>query len=313
MATEPQSQSERDVLTLLLNRTTDSQLYDLGKSALNLFLYTSAYLALVAVAEVVIVTELLSLPLTAAPAVAGLLTFAVYGNDRISDLETDAVSAPRRTAYVRRYKDILYVLAALSYGLAVALAVLGGPLAFALSLLPGAIWLLYAQDWLPSIGTNVRRLKEVAVLSSALVAGAWALVIVFLPLAFAGASLTPAAGIVFLFFFLATFVNTEIPNVRDMEGDRQIGVDTLPTLFGVRRTRHLLYGICVLTAVILGGAVAADLLSPVSAGVLVLSLACLAAVTFCLGRVDDEDGLSIAAECTRLPALLLVALTLLGH
>jgi 4-hydroxybenzoate polyprenyltransferase len=294
-----------------LNRTTDSQLHAFGKSAWHLFIYTSAYLALVAVAEVVIVTELLSLPLTMAPAVAGLLTFAVYGNDRIADLETDALAAPRRTAFVSRYKGILYVLASLCYGLAVALSVLGGPVAFALSLLPGTVWILYAQNWVPNVGIKVRRLKEVAVLNSALVAGAWSLVIVGLPVAFAGASLTPAVGVLFTFFFLATFVNTEIPNVRDVEADRKIGVETLPTLVGVRRTRHLLYGITILTTATVLGAASVDLLSLVAAGVLVVSLACLTAVVACLGRVGTEDRLSLAAECTRLPVLLILTLHVL--
>lgn len=313
MATDPQSQADHEVLPLSSNRSRQTQLYALGKSAWNLFVYTAAYLALVAVAEVVVVTELLSLPLTAAPVVAGLLTFAVYGNDRIADLETDAVAAPRRTVYVRRYRDVLYVLAALCYGLAVALAVLGGPVAFALSLLPGAVWLLYAQEWVPNVGVTVRRLKEVAVLSSVLVAGAWSLVIVLLPVAFAGGSLTPAVGVVFVFFFLATFVNTEIPNVRDMEADRRIGVETLPTLFGVRRTRHLLYGITVLTAGVLAVALAVGVLPSLPAVALAVSLACLGAVVAGLGRVEDVDALSLAAECTRLPVLVLLILPVVVH
>lgn len=312
MATDPQSQHEHDVLPLSSNRTNQSKLHAIGKSAWNLFIYTSAYLALVAVAEVVVVTELLGLPMTTAPVVAGLLTFAVYGNDRIADLETDAISAPRRTAYVRQYKEVLYVLASLCYGLAVALAVLGGPAAFTLSLLPGAVWILYAQDWVPNLGVTFRRLKDIAVVNSVLVAGAWSLVIVFLPVAFAGGAITPGVGVVFLFFFLATFVNTEIPNVRDVEGDRRIGVDTLPTVFGVRRTRHLLYGVTVLTAAVVGGAVAVGLLDLFAASALVVSLGCLAAVVAGLGRVENVDGLSIAAECSRLPVLVFLVLPLVG-
>ena len=313
MATDPQTKADHEVLSTSSHHSRQTKLYALGKSAWNLFVYTAAYLALVAVAEVVVVTELLSLPLTAAPVVTGLLTFAVYGNDRIADLETDAVAAPRRTAYIRQYRDVLYVLAALCYGLAVALAVLGGPVAFTLSLLPGAVWLLYAQDWIPNVGVTVRRLKEVAVVSSVLVAGAWSLVVVFLPVAFAGAPVTPAVGVVFVFFFLATFVNTEIPNVRDVEADRRIGVETLPTLFGVRATRHLLYAVTALTGAVLVGAVAGGVLSVLTAGTLAVGLACLGAVVAGLGRVENVDHLSIAAECTRLPVLVLLLLPVIGH
>lgn len=311
MATQPQTPSE-ERRPLQLNRPVQTRLASFGRQVLDFFVYTSAYLALVATAETLIVTELLSLPLSPAPVVAGLLTFAVYGNDRLTDLETDALSAPMRTAYVRRYRGILYVLAAVSYGLAVAIAVLGGPLAFGLALLPGAVWLLYARDWVPSLGVDVRRLKEILILNSMLVAVAWSLVIVFLPLAFVDAAVTPTAGVVFLFFVMATFVNTEIPNVRDMEGDREIGVATLPVVFGVRRTRYVLYGVTLLTAVVLGGAVVSDVMSLAPASVLVGCLACLSAVICCLGRVRNAGTLAIAAECTRLPALALLVLPLFG-
>ncbi|MDS0259763.1 UbiA family prenyltransferase [Haloarcula sp. S1CR25-12] len=308
MATNPQNKTNDS--TTVPTSQLRNRLYRLGKPVRDFLLFSSAYLALIAMAEVLIVTKLLSLPLSPAVLVAGLLTFAVYGNDRVADVETDEKTAPGRAAFVKRYNRMLYALSALAYGLAVALAVLGGPAAFALALLPGVVWIVYAQDWLPSFG-QVKRLKQVFILNSVLVAGAWALVIVFLPIAFAGAAITPAAGVVFVFFFLAAFISVEVPNVRDLAGDREIGVKTLPVVLGIRGTRYFLYSVAGLGVAIVATAYVTDILGWAAAAGLMLSLVILLGITVCLGRTDNNSALTITAECSRLPMLALVIVPLL--
>lgn len=259
--------------------------------------YGSAYLALIAMAEGIIATALLSLPLNAAPVVVGLVTFAVYTNDRLADADTDAVSNPRQAAYVRRNRDILYVLASLAYGLAVALSVLGGPMALVITLIPGLFWVLYASNWIPEIGLHFQRLKEVLIVNSVVVALAWAATLTFLPLAFANASFTPTTALVFAYFFLRSFVDTEIPNVRDIEGDRAIDVATMPIVFGVRRTRHALYGIDLLTVTLVGYAALTGYLPGFLVPALFVGLIYSLGVTSLVGRVGDGERLAIATEC----------------
>lgn len=313
MPTDAQPPGKQPGIESVKNRSLITKLSTLTRSVRNLLLYSSVYLAIIAMAEVVLVSELLALPLTPAPVVAGLLTFAVYGNDRLADLETDAKTAPARTAFVRRYQDGFYVLAAIAYGLAVALSVLGGPLSFGLSLLPGVVWILYACDWLPSLPSGTQRLKDIFLLNSTLVAVAWALVIVCLPLTYVGAPASPTVGVVFLFFVLATFVNTEIPNVRDREGDSEIGVRTLPVVIGVRRTIYILYGITSLTAVLVSVAFVANVVNLKEAAVLVASLLFIGGVIFCLNRIENDGALAVAAECSRLPAFVIVVFPLLSQ
>ena len=291
--------------TTVAGRSVRARLYRFGGRLKRALLFSSAYLAVIAVAEVLIVTELLSLPLTPAPVVAGLLTFAVYGSDRVADVDADETTRPVRTAFVKRYHRLLYSLSALAYGLAVALAVLGGPIAFALALVPGAAWVCYAQDWLPFAG-GIKRLKQVFILNSVLVAGAWALVVVFLPLAFADASVTPTAGVVCLIFFLATFVDVEIPNVRDRAGDQEIDIRTLPVVFGVRGTRYALYGVTTLAAAVAVTAYVDELFTWPETMWPLVSLLYLTGVVAGIGRVDNSGRLTIAAECSRLPMLVLV-------
>lgn len=289
--------STASVCRSLLDRVSAST-----ERARNALVYSSAYLSLIAMAEVLIVSTLLSLPLTPAAIVVGLVVFAVYANDRIADAETDAVSNPGQAAFVKRHRGVLYVLAAGAYGLAVALSVLGGPIALAITLLPGALWICYATDWVPGDGAYVHRLKDLFLVNTMVVALAWAVTLTFLPLTFADGVLTPSTAVVFAYFFLRVFTNTEIPNVRDVEGDRAIGVLTIPVVFGVDRTRRILLGIDCCTASLVVLAVRIDSLTPVAGLALLAGVGYSLGVTSLIGRVENDRLLAKAAECEYLVA-----------
>ena len=260
-------------------------------------MYSSAYLAFVAMVYVAIVMVLLGLPPNLAPVVGGLVTFAIYANDRLVDVEADAATNPQRSAFVRRHRDELYALAAVAYGLAVALSVLGGPITLVVTLMPGVFWVLYATDWIPGVWFHVRRLKEVLVVNSAVVAFAWAASAILLPIGYTDAPLTPAAGFVFAYFFLRSFANSEIPNVRDVEADRAVGVSTLPVVFGVERTRRMLYGVDLLTAGIVGYAGFTGHLPALPVAALLVGVGYSLVVTAFVGRVEEVGLLALAAEC----------------
>ena len=274
-----------------------ASLTTVGESIGNALVYSSAYLAFVAMVYVAIVMVLLDLPPNLAPVVGGLVTFAIYANDRLVDVDDDAVTNPRRTVFVRRHSDELYALAAVAYGIAVALSVLGGPITLVVTLMPGIFWVAYAMDWMPEVWFHVRRLKQVFVVNSALVAFAWAASAILLPVGYTGATLTTATGFVFAYFFLRSFTNSEIPNVRDVDADRAIGVATLPVVLGVGRTRRVLFGIDVLTAAIVGYAGLAGYLPALPTVALLVGVGYSLVVTSLVGRVEANGLLAIAAEC----------------
>jgi 4-hydroxybenzoate polyprenyltransferase len=147
----------------------------------------------------------------------------------------------------------------------------------------------------------------VLVVNSAVVALAWATTLTALPVAFTGAAVTPATGVVFAYFLLRSFVYTEIPNVGDVEADRAIDVATLPVAFGVPATRRALYGVDLLTAGLVVAAVSAGVLHAGLAVALGVGVAYSLVVTGLLGRVDN-DALALASECE----YLVVAAALVG-
>lgn len=288
-------------------RSVVAELAALGERMGAAFVYSSAHLAVVSVVEVVLAMALLSVPASPAPAVGGLVTFAVYTGDHLSDLDAEEVSDPERAAFLYRHRGALYVLGAAAYSVGVALSVLGGPVALFITLLPGVFWLVYASNWVPRVVASFRRLKEVLLVNTALVALAWATSLTFLPLAYADRAVTPTAVAVFGYFFLRSFVDTEIPNVFDAATDRAAGVATLPVTVGVAWTRRALYGVDLLTGALVAGATAGGLLAPVLAAPLLLGVGYSLGVTALLGRADVGETLSVAAEFE----YLLVAVALL--
>lgn len=273
------------------------------------------FIALIAAVEALIATVLLGLALTPAPLVVALVTFAVYTVDHVADADADARSTPERAALAHRYADQLMIAAALAYGFAVAIAVVGGPLALGVTLVPGAFWVLYASSWLPDVGRLVGelsgsragvvrrrlpRLKEVMLLNSVVVALGWAVAVTVLPLAFAGASAGPLAVVVFAYFFLRSFVDAELPNVRDIDADAAVGVATLPVAIGVAATRRALYGVDAAAAVVVVASVAVGLLAWPLAAALLAGIAVSIGVTGLAGRIDDAALLGVAPDCSYL-------------
>ena len=286
---------------------------DVGHRIKDVLTYSSSYLVFIAMIEVLTVHVALSLPLNPAPVVVGLVTFSVYAGDRIADAERDAISNPERSAFAVRHRTLLSLLTAAAYGVAIAVAIAGGPLALAITLLPGAFWILYASDWIPTLGAYFKRLKEILVVNSAMVALAWAIAVVTLPMAFADASVTPLAAVVFVYFFLDTFVNTEIPNVRDVEADAAIGVSTLPVVFGVRRTRRILYGLDLLLIVFITGAFRSGVLSAVLTAAILVGLGYALGLAWFVGRTHTPGRLAIAGEAKHLLVFaLILVLTTIG-
>ena len=271
------------------------------------------FTALVAAVEVAVVTVALGVPLSTAPVAVGLVAFAVYAADHVADAEGDAGSTPTRARIALRYADQLMVAAAVSYGLAVALAAGAGPAALALVLVPGAVWIGYATDWLPAAGdlvaplgeVSVPRLKDVFLLNSAAVALAWAVAVVAAPLAFAGVPVdsigTPAVGLLFAYVFARSFVDVEVPNVRDVAADAAQGVATLPVVYGVTGTRRILFAVDAVAVGLLAAIAATGAASPAALAALGVGLAVSVAVTALADRLRGA-ALGVAPDCSYLVA-----------
>ena len=267
-----------------------------GSVVKKILLFGQLYVAISAMAMSATVVIALSLPLNPAPMVMGLVMFSVYLGDRVGDVKDEESATAERQQFFKRYKTKLSVLSAGAYGVAIGIGVYGGPLSLLLTLIPGIFWILYATELLPSISGALKRVKSVLVVNSAFVSLAWTIPLVFLPLSFTDQSLSPAAAVVFVYFLLDFFINTEIPNVRDIEEDKANGVSTIPVVFGVKRTRRILYALDIFLLTFLVIAFVNGVLSVAFAGATIVGTVYALVITGFVGRTNDHGKLTLLGE-----------------
>jgi len=217
-----------------------------GNIALNLralfdyFMYSSLYLCIAAISMAYVSSVLQDMPISlAACLIMFLVTFSVYNMNRKTDESEDAINHSERYAFTKKYAKILFYLSLAAYAIAFLIAGIYGTAALAITAIPLVSGIFYSIPLLPS-RFRYRRLKDIPFVKNFIVGLAWAIPIALLPVACTGFSagrMTVAVGL--LFFFLS-FVNSTVFDIRDVKGDAESGVQTIPVIIGIRRTRILL-------------------------------------------------------------------------
>jgi 4-hydroxybenzoate polyprenyltransferase len=185
-----------------------------------------------------------------------LITYSIYNLNRKTDESEDAINHSHRYAFTKKYEKILYLSGMGAYLLALVLSCFYGISVILVSAIPLFSGLIYSTPILPT-GFRYRRLKEIPLVKSLLVAIAWALPPALLPVYVSGVTPSLTTLAVILFFFSLVFINTVLFDIRDVEGDRAAGVRTIPVLLGIPRTKSLLtqvniiFGISVLSLLLL--------------------------------------------------------------
>ncbi len=207
---------------------------------LDYLLYSSLFLAIAAVSKVYVSSVLQDMPISAGACLIMVLgTFSIYNMNRKTDESEDAVNHSRRFAFTQKHAGLLWYSSLAGYGLAFLVASFYGPVAIVATAFPLASGIAYSIPLLPA-GCRYRRLKDVPLVKNLLVAGAWAVPVACLPAACTGAPFGMMTLVVGLLFFLLSFINSTVFDIRDVAGDADSGVRTLPVMLGIRRTKMLL-------------------------------------------------------------------------
>ncbi len=232
--------------------------------------YSSVYLSFAAGAMVFISCILQGVAFSLIGASLGMLiTYAIYNLNRKTDESEDAINHSHRYAFTKKYEKSLYVSGIGAYVLALVISAFYGISVFFISAIPLIAGLIYSTPLLPA-RCRYRRLKEIPVVKSLLVTVAWALPPALLPVYVNGATPSIVTLAVILFFSSLVFINTVLFDIRDMDGDRALGIHTIPVLLGISRTKALL----TLVNLIFGlAALSLLILSPISPIYIVLILA----------------------------------------
>ena len=163
---------------------------------------------------------------------AFLVTFAVYGLNKVTDQMEDAINRPEALPKAPNYYVALSI-ASMTAGFLIGL--FDGAFYFAVLLTPIALGVIYSVR----ISKSIPRLKEIVGVKSLVVALSWALTGCLLPDSIQAAK-PEAASIIFAYIFIRVFVGTVLFDVLDKKGDLATGVKTIPIKLGKTRTKVLL-------------------------------------------------------------------------
>ncbi len=210
------------------------------RSLFDILLYSSLYLCIAAISMVYLSSVLQDIPLSVPVClIMFLVTFSVYNLNRKTDECEDAINHSRRYAFTKKYAKVLMNLSLAAYALAFLIAGMHGIVAVAITAIPLVNGILYSIPFLPR-GFRYRRLKDIPFVKNFIVGLAWAVPVAFLPVACTGYSAGMMTFVIGLFFFLLSFVDSTVFDIRDVKGDAETGVQTIPVILGIRRTEILL-------------------------------------------------------------------------
>jgi len=166
-----------------------------------------------------------------------LVVYSVYSLNRLTDQEEDAVNAPERSIFVEGNERFLLAIAAVSYIVALVLGWIESPFAALILLFPIISGIAYSKNIFSAVG--IPRLKDIFLVKSLIVASSWAVCAAFLPVLYLSGNFIKL-GFIFPFFFIKMFINTVLFDVRDVKGDAINGVNTIPVVIGIKKTRRFL-------------------------------------------------------------------------
>lgn len=176
-----------------------------------------------------------------------LMTFSVYSLNKLTDIEEDAINMPERLTFLSGRKRLAYFCAMGAYLLSVVLAFLEKPSTVPIVFIPLAVNAVYSSKPLQGLP----RLKDIPVMKNVSVAVSGALTCTLLPTVHVPGAPMMAVAMVFYIIMVKVFINTVLYDVRDVKGDRENGIITMPTLLGARKTTAVLLALnCTLLPIL---------------------------------------------------------------
>jgi len=215
----------------------------------NIFVATGA--ALVYYASCV----LQELPPTASGfAISFLYFLSMYLWNSLTSIEATQHLGVGRYRFYSAHKPALYAVVAVCILLILAISFLESRLVFYLMLFSTFAGSVYHITIVPSFLRRIVRygkLKDVPTSRDLFVALAWGVVLTFVPLAGAGAARLSLITVPsFILIFVLALLRSLIFDLRDIEGDRIMGRETLVTIIGEAWARRAVLVVILLTGIV---------------------------------------------------------------
>jgi 4-hydroxybenzoate polyprenyltransferase len=219
------------------------------------FVHSNLLISLSATGVAVSTTVLAGLSLAPLPlAIVFAVTLFVYSFNRLADRSEDARNLPGRAAFVRRYGRGLLAVGAVLYLAAFAVALYRGVTAAPALALPAVVAVLY----------SVVGLKRVLLVKNLLVGLSWGLIPLGVGVYY---DVLWTVDILFMFAFVTAVLTiaAAVFDIKDIEGDRAEGIQTVPVVLGVDRTRHLAAAASLAVGLVVAGLLVSGVLDAIYA------------------------------------------------
>lgn len=228
---------------------------------------SDVYASLIAAGIVIMTAAVLDLTLTPFAIAAVFFTaFTVYALNRQDDFDIDAINIPERTNFVVRKGWIMLVMSTAGFFFLLAYAFMNHTSVFIVMVSVYALGLFYSFPLLAPLKGIIgfARLKEPFGVKNLLVSGMYGL-FVLIPIFDAGAPITLAAILLFVFVLLRFFIVSTVFDMRDVEGDSRKSINTIPVKLGKDNALKLLHGLNILSLLLIPIGIFAHVISPLFA------------------------------------------------
>ena len=213
--------------------------------------------------------------------IAFLYVQSMHILNHLTGSKADRYNEPDRARFYQDHSASLTVIALASGAAGLVTARLQGWLPFLILLVMSLLGLSYRITLIPKAfsGIMYRRIKDIPGAKTVLITMAWGVVTAVLPPISVFGTLRITDAFIFAWSAGLVFVRTAFFDILDMQGDRLVGKETIPTLLGEKRSLRMLKG---MLAVLVAGLPLAGALGPLPALNLLLILcpAAMLAVLF---------------------------------
>jgi len=177
---------------------------------------------------------------------AAAYVFAMYGLNQLHDTMTFKHNEPERYRFTRQNRRLMTYSVGGAAAASFILAAVMGVWPFVVYTTAMALGLAYTVVWFPKASwLKIHRLKDIPASKELFVGAGWAVVAVVIPALAVGASPFSAPVMVAGFFvFSVAYIKTVISGIRDIQGDRVMGRETIPILVGKEWTKVFIGMMC---------------------------------------------------------------------
>ncbi len=165
-----------------------------------------------------------------------LMTFSVYSLNKLTDIREDAINRPDRINLLMGREKLVLGYSIAAYFIAAVMMFLVKFEALPIIFVPLVVNAVYSSRLFPGLP----RLKDITVVKNIAVGLSWALVCTLIPAITIEQPSHNLVALVIYLMIVKDFINSTLCDLKDINGDRENGVRTIPVILGPKKTRSIL-------------------------------------------------------------------------